>query len=330
MRVRAQGAGVYASRFLPASSRQACAAVTIWGMTTLGPQPNPLCGRLWHLATPLALLLFSALGSVGCADSQVRVQSEFWSQPAADPDLQFEPALPLPAAVTVSQTAVQGLIRDHGKSRRGNDLNSLEIQTATGSMTLHYKFGADRRLPLQAGQRVRLLVWQKLNPDKQLQAISLLVQRLLADDTPLTLAVLDASDLVPRDRLPRTLTMITPTEAMVWQTSERGSGDCTLATAHQSFATGVTADTTKRNSPQNLHPPGAHILLQGDEGRWDIVLHDNRRTLATTCVPEPPAYWSWSAVRIEGPATRRRNGTKQAQAGATSGASDRELLEPEE
>jgi len=154
-------------------------------------------------------------------------------------------------------------------------------------------------LPVATGQAVRVLVPIRVVGREVVRGLLLWA----VDPTGRTegfrlVAVLDVASVVAPDLLPRALADIRPLESLVYQTAYRDQDECAVAVSHQHFAVGSGADDgTGAGLAPGLAVPGARVERQLGGEVWDLILLDNRRTLRTSCPPEPAPYWAWVAIR---------------------------------
>jgi hypothetical protein len=253
------------------------------------------------------LLAFAGLLLSGCSQELRATRGLFWVE-AARSTVRFEPALPLPEEGTVTVWTSRVVIVDNSAPRRlgmPHDY-SMELLPIDGAafgkpMALHYRIGGRRRIPLERGQLGRLTVWQKRleGSEQPAQAIVLETwQKLQAVDQKPVLAVIDVLGLVPRTLLPPALQRIEPGLEVVYQASERPSGECYRAVIHRQFAIGAPSPDAEIPGQQaRLASPGERLVVADLQAHWDVVLLDHRQTSQSTCAGDVAEWWSWAAIR---------------------------------
>jgi hypothetical protein len=276
---------------------------------------------------PLELVLLAA---GACSTPQATTTAaEFWRDALPPAHLEVLPALPPPALATATATEIIGVASVHEALIARSAEFRLQIQPAAepesealepaaapaqtqlaplpgmpglptaadapGPVTLLYRLGLGRRLPIVRGDVVHATVWRKPRSDGSV-AQGWVVRAGKAGEAAAIVAVVEAGAAIPRDRLPVALRAILPSESVVYQTAERTGDDCDVAVAHLHFHVGVQLQTLAgRKRTRQMVAPGARLRLFDDLG-WDVALLDQRRTVGTTCRREPPPEWSWSAV----------------------------------
>lgn len=251
-----------------------------------------LAARVPSALPCLACLVFA----MGCGSTQPRAATDFWSESEPDPIVVFEPSFALAKAATSSQDEIDATVADHGPARRLGADFTLDLRTAAGDvLALHYRIGAHRQIPVQRGDAVHVASWLRFLPNRDVAAQGLAITK-KRPEGPLVLALVDVQNAVPRPLLPASLATVVATDAMAWQTSERLGTECYIAIVHQQFSIGVDPSVRTRDAPPRLVPPGARLRLWDGRTTYDVVLIDNRRTLNTTCVPEPPPWQAWAAI----------------------------------
>jgi hypothetical protein len=244
----------------------------------------------------LPCLVLAAVGVIACGSTQPRAATDFWSESEPDPIVHFDPPRALARDATSAHDEIDAVVADHGAARQTGADYTLDLRTLAGDrVALHYRLGAHRQIPAKPGDSVHVASWQRFlaNRDVAAQGLAVTLNR---PQGPLVLALVDVQNAVPKELLPPSLATVVATDVMAWQTSERLGTECYVAVAHQQFSIGIDPTARSKDTPPRLVPPGAHLRLWDGRTTYDLVLLDNRRTLNTTCVPEPPPWQGWAAI----------------------------------
>lgn len=245
---------------------------------------------------PLLTCLLAAALLTACGSTQPRAAIDFWSEAEPDPIVTLEPARKLPKDATSLTEDLEAVVVEQGPGRLAGSDYTMDLRTPAGDrLALHYRLGGRRSIPVKQGESVRISSWHRVGAFHELFPLGLVVTANRQGVVPL--AVMDAQDSVPLDRLPKSLTTLKPTDLMAWQNSERLRNECHLAVIHQQFSIGADpAAARKSAAPPRLLPPGGRIRLWDGTVTYDVVVLDNRQILNTTCVPKPTAWYGWSAI----------------------------------
>lgn len=259
-----------------------------------------LC-RWVALAIPVLGL---GLLSSGCGPVLKATGGDFWLE-AARTTVQVEPALPLPEEGTVTVWTSRVVVVDNSAPRRPGmpqdytmELLPIDGDAFGKPMALHYRLGGKRRIPLERGQLARLTIWRSLQAGSSAPAEAFVLetwQRLQAVDQRPLVAVIDINGLLPKTLLPAALQRIEPGLEVVYQTSERPSGECYRSVAHRQFQ--LAAGTLPDDRVPRLASPGERLTLADLQAEWDVVLLDHRQTLRSTCGNDAESWWGWAAIR---------------------------------
>lgn len=256
-----------------------------------------MCSHRRRRPALCCLVLLLAVGSA-CSSAATRSAADFWSDAEPDPVLDFDPPLQLPATATTFVDDFDAVVADQGPSRVAGADFTLDMRTPAGDkIALHYRIGGQRSVPVQRGDKVHLTTWHRVavSHDVMARGLAITVQQAGTPGGKIV-ALVDTQGVVPPTRLPASLAAIRPTDTAAWQTSERVDNECDVALLHQKFNLGT--DPGKAPAEPRLLPPGARVHVTDGGTTYDLVLLDNRRVIATTCVPEPAAWWGWAAVLV--------------------------------
>jgi len=262
----------------------------------------------------LFVLVPSLLFAVGllltrCASGPALQATDFWRDAEHDAVVALEPALNLPDQASNTTFEFEGVVVDHtnysGSSalrQTGAEYSLTLLQPNGRVISMHYRIGAGRKIPLNYGEIGHIALWDRpLGTGGVARARSLLVGRVKRDAKKVKqlsiVAALDVSAGLPRDRLPRALAAIAPSDVLVYQTAHRLADDCYLSVLHHQFL--ITADgSVEVQKPRaRKFSPGTRVKVGDPSLWWDVLLLDNRRTAASNCQDEP-ALWAWSAVAL--------------------------------
>ena len=256
---------------------------------------------LSRLGGGLVLVGFVAAMNVACSSNRATA-GDFWRDALPDPVVELEPPVPLPAAGSTTVFETEGIVIRHGPARGQNGEFTIDLRARGGPLSVHYRLGVGRMMPVEINESVSVAMWLRLEVDGQLHHGLVIAGRRTTPTGPSrqVLAVIDMQDIVPEDRLPPSLGAISPVQALAYQTGEREDGDCYVSVAHHSVSLGTEMHSGGR-SPRRLVAPGGRVRLWGGVATYDVVVHDNRRTLEATCQPPPASMWAYTAVWLDTP-----------------------------
>jgi len=265
------------------------------------PRPPQDCARRPGIAAvaggrwpALALVLLC-----GCAGAQSSAGAEFWRDALPDPVVELEPAVDLPDAGSTTVRDVDAEVIGQVRARSAAGQYTLQLRASGQAMALHYNnVGFARKLPLQVGETVHLTLWQRLEPNATVVERGLVITGRRpgpAGNVQQVLAVVNMNGVVPYERLPPTLTVVTPVDVLAYQAAEREGGECYLAVAHNRFSIGAEPGSGQR-AARPLVAPGSRVKLWDGTSTYEVAMHDNRATLNATCLPRPQDMWSYAAI----------------------------------
>lgn len=258
----------------------------------------------------LPLLLFAVgLFLARCASGPTLQATDFWRDAEHDAVVALEPALNLPDQASTTSFEFEGVVVDHtaysgtAALRQAGAEYSLTLLQANGRVvSMHYRIGGGRKIPLNYSEIGHIVLWDRpIGTAGAARARSLLITRVKRDPKKgkqlSIVAALDVSAGLPRDRLPRALAAISPTDVLVYQTAHRQADDCYLSVLHQQFLIIADGGVDVQRPRARKFAPGARVKVGDPSLWWDVLLLDNRRTAASNCQDEP-ALWAWAAVAL--------------------------------
>lgn len=247
-----------------------------------------------------------------CSAPTATYRREFWQSAPADPSLEVEPAALLPATATSAVVDVRGMVVAHRRPVGQPGVHELLVAHDDGDhgevLTVRYALALDRRIPVERGALVRVVLAQARQGQEE-PVRAMLVQS-IGDrrfwGRTVVAALVQTNGLVPAKLVPKALAGIQPTDELVYQSTVRLAGQCVRSAAHREFRferAGV------RDWPTL---PGSQMVVSDDADHYDVVLGDNREVLGTDCTDQPRALWTVTAVmippvagtRAESPVTR--------------------------
>ena len=239
-------------------------------------------------------------------------RTDFWLEAAPDPVLQVDPEAALPAEASMATLNVTGVVVNHAKLAAGDGDFAIDLLVDDGqqgkAVTLRYNLGLNRRIAVERATLVQLELWQ--SRDAPAGPVRAMLMHALSSGVfgrrQVPVVVLQANGLIPVERLPAALRQIEQDEEIAYQSADRGGGDCLKAAAHRWFRIDATPGSAEP-AAQSRHPPGARITMTDRRDRFDVLLGDNRETLASECPDTLAQYCVWSAVWTPPPAGTRVN-----------------------
>ncbi len=215
--------------------------------------------------------------------------------------LEVEPAALLPADATSALLDVRGIVVSHHRQALQAGAHELVVAHDDGQhgevLTLRYALAFERRVPVERGAMVRLVLAQSRSGGEQ--PVRAMVIQSIGDrrfwGRTVVAALVQTNGLVPPRLLPRALVDIQPTDELVYQSTVRLDGQCVRSAAHREFrvATRGTQDWPTL--------PGSRMVVPSQADNYEVVLGDNREVLDTDCTDLPPTLWTVSAVVVPPP-----------------------------
>lgn len=256
-------------------------------------------------------LLLASLGLLlaRCSSGPALQATDFWRDAEHDAVVALEPALNLPDQASNTTFEFEGVVVDHttysgtgGLRQAGAEYSLTLLQPNGRVVSMHYRIGAGRKIPLNYGEIGHIVLWDRpLQAGGVARARSLLIARVKRDSKKgkqlSIVAALDVSGGLPRDRLPRALAAIAPSDVLVYQTAHRQADDCYLSVLHQQFLIIADGGADVQRPRARKFSPGARVKVGDPSLWWDVLLLDNRRTAASNC-QEEPSLWAWAAVAL--------------------------------
>lgn len=267
------------------------------------PLTTPTLARLlpWLLALGTAL---------GCGGARTTDQGDFWQEAQPDPIAVFEPALPPPYMMRMTEETFEARIDDVQAFTRGPpeaagaDRTVVMTETQGQERRLHLRLARGVSVPLVRGEVVRVSIFSRLNETRDTERVLVIdARRPLgkgADFRPV-LVVAFSDEALPAEALPRMLTGLQRTEKIAYRESVLTENECIRVTTHwmatQAADNRILAPGQKR---KQLIAPGSRWKREEPGAGYDITLHDARRVTSEACPNLDHEFFAWTATWIEG------------------------------
>lgn len=231
----------------------------------------------------VALTLLFAGALWGCAGRQLQADGPFWRRAVGDPTIRVQPPRDAGApGVTVSDEYT-GIVAKHERSSGSAADHLVVLQRASGDgITVYYRIGANRLLPLDVGDRATIRVLRRRHAEDDGEDVGMVVWRQKASPSGRNLGAKSPGAKSPFRNLGAKL----PPEASTGSRTpqNRASLDTAPAVAGRSGADGQPAATaSKEQGPaamKVIEVPG----LQLPRGELVAVV-ENREILPNETLP---------------------------------------------
>lgn len=257
---------------------------------------SPARSRLPDAA--LVVLTFALLNA--CSGGHQVTEGDFWREAFPDPVVTLSPDPGLPQATAPGGFDVLAAVIGHRIAVGADSVYRLDLEVMPGNqmITLEYRLVPGERIPVKAGDAVRLAVPMRQLEGRVARGMLLwVIDTTTSEQASRLVAVIDDSGAIPPELLPEALAHVQPTDTLVYQTSHKVGGECYASVSHQKFAVGADAVSGAPDT-RKLLPPGSRLEQRAGREVWNLWLADNRRTLTTSCPPPAAPSWTWTALRL--------------------------------
>jgi hypothetical protein len=262
----------------------------------------------------IGVLLVSA-SCLACSTQQVRHSEAFWRQAIGDATVRVVPPRDVGAPGVTTQDEFRGAVVRHERASGSAVDHVLELKRAGGDIVkIYYRIGGNRVLPLATGDHGVIRVLHRRHVEDDGVDVGLLAWRLgltvgaagtaapTSTESKELVAVVEMREVLDPKTVPALLKSLRATDIAAYHESGTYVGNCEEIRAHHHFRImrpkWVVTEATKPLESRLLGP-GSMVVLDDGSDRFEVLLLDNRKTEASTCIVAPEPTWSWAAVRVK-------------------------------